>query len=257
MAALLRRIGTLEHPAPPWGIIAALGTLVAAFALIVIGSTIAGLVFGQTPFSTLAGWSLGAIAMALFVNFTRNRTPQEREALGINALENAPQTLLITLLLSVGVGMALDLLSIAVTGVSSAVPELLPFFGGQPGAAVSVPFSANVAGWLIAALFLVIFQPVGEELVFRGVIYPSMRHNLGAWAGFLMTAVFHAVFHLLAYTSQPQNTLPFLWYALALPFLTALYLNAVRANTRSTRAAIAAHVGLGIFAVLRAFVLAG
>jgi uncharacterized protein len=254
---ILRRIGRLEQPAPPWGVLAAIGTLVGAFALMIVGSTVAGLMFGQTPFSTLAGWSLGAVAMALFVNFTRNRTPQEREALGIGVMENAPQTMFLALLLSIGVGMALDLLSLAVTGVSSPVPELLSFFGGQPGAPVTVSFGRDVAAWLVAILFLVIFQPIGEELVFRGVIYPVMRHNLGAWMGFLMTAVFYGVFHLLAYTSQPQNNFSFLWYGLILPILDGLYLNAVRANTRSTRAAIAAHVGLGIFAVLRAFVLAG
>jgi membrane protease YdiL (CAAX protease family) len=256
MAALLRRIRTLETP-PPWSLIGALGAVIAAFALIVIGSTLAGLLFGQTPFATLAGWSIGALAMALFVNFTRNRTPQERAALGIGALENAPQTLVITLVLSLGIGILLDLLSIAVTGVASPVAELLLFFGGQPGAPVTVPPGAKLAAWLIGALLLIVFQPIGEELVFRGVLYPALRHGLGAWAGFFMTALFYAVFHLLAYTSQPQNTLAFLWYALLLPFLDALYLNAVRANTRSTRAAIVAHIGLGLFALLRAFVLAG
>lgn len=251
MAALLRRIGTLD-PAPSWGIATAIGFLIAAFALMVISTTITGLVLGQTPLATVAGWSLGMVLLALLVTVARNRTPADGEALGV---VGDPARLILVVLLGIGVAITLDLIGLLITGTASPVAELLVFFRGTPGAAVTTPFTADAAAWLVAILLLVIFQPIGEELVFRGVVYPALRQGLGAWMGFLLTAVFSAVFHLLAYTTQPQNTLPFFWYAFLLPLLNALFLGAVRANTGSTRAAIAAHVGLGLFAVLRVLLL--
>ncbi|MBC8099288.1 MAG: CPBP family intramembrane metalloprotease [Armatimonadetes bacterium] len=251
---LLLRIRTLD-PAPPWGIVTALATLVAGFAAIVIGTTLTGLVFGQTALATVGGWSFGIVGIALFVTVTRNRTPIDRDALGLG--EVAVTVLPITLLLGLGVAIALDLLSLLVTGVASPVAPLLVFFGGTPGAPASLPFSADPAAWLIAGLLVVLFQPIGEALMFHGVIYPALRQTLGAWMGFVMTGVFYGVFHLLAYTSSPQTTLPFVWYTLLLPLLSGLYLTAVRAYTKSTRAALAAAVGMGIFALLRALTLAG
>jgi membrane protease YdiL (CAAX protease family) len=257
MAALLRRIGTLD-PAPPWGIATAIGFLIASFALMVISTTITGLVFGQTVLATLGGWSLGMVVMALLVTVARNRTPEDGAGLGIVSGVVDPARLVLTVLLGIGVAITLDLIGLLVTGgVASPVAELLVFFGGTPGTAVTTPFAADFPAWFIAILFLAVFQPVGEELVFRGVIYPALRQGLGAWMGFLLTAVFSGIFHLLAYTTQPQSTLPFFWYAFLLPLFDALFLGAVRANTGSTRSAIAAHVGLGLFAIMRTLLLAG
>lgn len=253
MAALFRRIGSLEA-APPWGIVTALGFLIASFALMVVSTTITGLVFGQTALSTVGGWAMGSVLMALMVTVARNRTPEDGAALG---LIGDPARLILVVLLGIAVAITFDLIGLVVTGTASPIAELLVFFGGTPGTVVTTPFTADITAWFVAILLLVIFQPIGEELVFRGVIYPALRQGLGAWMGFIMTAVFSAVFHLLAYTSQPQNTLSFFWYAFILPLLNALFLGAVRANTGSTRSAIAAHVGLGMFAVLRAILLAG
>jgi hypothetical protein len=72
----------------------------------------------------------------------------------------------------------------------------------------------------------------------------------------VFTSVFYAVFHLLAYAPPGGSSGALLWYTLILPFLESLFITVVRANTRSTRAAIAAHAGLGLFALLRAFVIA-
>lgn len=259
MAALLRRIGTLD-PVPPWGITTAIGFLIAAFALMVISTTITGLVFAQTALATVGGWSLGMVLIALLVTVARNRTPEDGAALGIGIVGGAaiPSRLVLTVILGIAVAITLDLIGLLVTGgIASPVAELLIFFGGTPGTVITTPFSVDPAAWIVVILLLAIFQPIGEELVFRGVIYPALRQGLGAWMGFLMTALFSAVFHLLAYTTQPQSTLPFFWYTFLLPLLDALFLGAVRANTGSTRSAIAAHVGLGLFAVMRALLLAG
>lgn len=253
MATLLKRIGTPEA-APPWGITAALTGFAAAFAAMMIGTTVAALIFGQSALSSLAGWSIGAILLTLFVNFTRNRTPAERQALGLNA-PGIPLPLI--LLLSLGVAITLDLLSLILTGVASPVTELLVLFGSVPGAPVAVAPGNDPLAWLIGGMLLVVFQPIAEALMFRGVIYPALRQTLGPWWGLLATAATASLFHLLAYTTTPQSGFAFTWYALLLPFVDALYLTAVRAATGSTRASLVAHVGLGMFAILRALVLAG
>lgn len=252
MSRFLKRLATLEAP-PPWGIGTVITSLLAAIAAIVVGTTLAFMLFGTTALATIAGWAVGMLIIIAFVIISRSR-PDEREALGLGATESA---LPIVLLLSLGVAITLDLVGLAVTGVASPVTELLIFFGGAPGTGVTIPFAADAFAWIVAIMLLVLFQPLAEELMFRGLIYPALRTGLGAWVGFFATAILYAAFHLFTYTTTPQSNFPFTWYVLLLPLLNGLYLTAVRAYTRSTRAAIVAHVGLGIFAILRALVLAG
>jgi MFS-type transporter involved in bile tolerance (Atg22 family) len=56
----------------------------------------------------------------------------------------------------------------------------------------------------------------------------------------------YGLFHAFVYTST-NNT----WHLFIAPFLIGLFMSAVRAYTRSTRAAIVAHVGFGLFALLK------
>jgi membrane protease YdiL (CAAX protease family) len=144
--------------------------------------------------------------------------------------------------------MTFDLLSQAVTGdFALAASELMRFRGVPVG----------VFGWVIALLFMVVLQPVAEELVFRGVLFPALRFTLGAWWALVMCAGFHAAFHFLAYPPAADDQTVLLWYGLTLPFLDALVITAVRAYTGSTRAAIVAHAAFGLFAVLKVFFIAG
>jgi membrane protease YdiL (CAAX protease family) len=102
-----------------------------------------------------------------------------------------------------------------------------------------------------------LLQPIGEELVFRGMLFPRLKHALGSWSGYLFTSVIYAVFHLIAYAPAGGGSPALFWYTLAVPFLDSLFITLVRANTRSTRAAMVAHAGIGIFSVLRAYIIAG
>jgi membrane protease YdiL (CAAX protease family) len=83
-----------------------------------------------------------------------------------------------------------------------------------------------------------------------------LRETLGTWVGLVASAALYAVFHALAYPPAPGQPAGY-WYGFVLPFVAGVFFGGVRAYTGSTRAAILAHVAFGVFAVLKAFALAG
>jgi membrane protease YdiL (CAAX protease family) len=240
--SLLERIGTLE-PAPPWGLGAAALTILVAFVAIVVGTAFALIWFEGQPYAELVGWVFGGIMIVLFVLQTR-RSPKDRAALKLGA---GGPSLLFVMFLCVGFALLFDLISLAVTGAFLPVPELL---------GVNLR-AGNVLEWVFAVAFMLLVQPVAEEMVFRGVTFPTLRSAFGAWPGLVMVAALYAVFHLLAFPPDYANVTGItpIWYGLALPFLQGLVISAVRAHSGSTRVAIAAHVAFGLFAVIK--VLAG
>jgi membrane protease YdiL (CAAX protease family) len=243
---ILRSIAVMETPAPPWALTTAVLYAIGAFAAVVIGTTTSTLLGPQSAFSVMLSWIIGMILIALYVTVTRNRTPQDGAALAIGPTS---ARLPLIILLSVGVGAAIDLIGLAVTGVPSVIPELSAFLA--PDGAVGIP------AWIAAALLLLVAQPIGEGLVFRGVAYPALRTYLGAWTGFVMVGVWHGIFHLVSYSAPGSGDFSTIWYTLGAPILAGLYLNAVRATTRSTRASMVAHAGLGLFALVRLLTLLG
>ncbi|MBC7814346.1 MAG: CPBP family intramembrane metalloprotease, partial [Burkholderiales bacterium] len=112
------------------------------------------------------------------------------------------------------------------------------------------------SAWVAAVLLMVLAQPIAEELVFRGILFPALRAATGAWAGLFLSALLYGTFHLLTY-APPQEGLVGVWYGLFAPLLAGLVIGGIRAYTGSTRAAIVMHVGFGIFAVLKALTITG
>lgn len=235
------RIGA-PQAAPPWGMGAALSSLVAAFAALILGSTVAQLLFPGAQWVVLAGWTLGAALTAAFVWITR-RTRPERTALRLYET-NAPLFLL--LLVGLALALTLDVISLRATTQFLPDPELLGLYR-QPLEAFSL---------LMALVLMALAQPVAEELVFRGVLLPALRAAVGSWPGFGLSALAYAVFHLLVY-SPPALDFDRLWYGLLLPFVAGLIFGAVRVYTGSTRAAILTHMAFGLFAVVKLLTLAG
>lgn len=246
----LKRINANE-PAPPWGLVTAIVTPIAGFICILIGITIAGLILPQAMSRFVVGYSFGMILLAAYLGFTRNRTPKDRDALGFGPYNGTP--LLIIFILSIGVAILIDIIGLAVVGTTLPVPELFAYFDVATNAVVSL--RPSIIDWIFAFMLMGLFQPIAEELAFRGVVFPALKRSLGGWGGYLITSIFYAVFHLLAY-APPGNSSPVIvWFTLVVPFLDALFITLVRANTRSTRAAVVAHAGIGIFAVMRALII--
>jgi membrane protease YdiL (CAAX protease family) len=232
----------MPEPAPPWGLGAALVTVIVAFVLVVAGTTIALVWLEGRRIAELAGWTLASLIITIYVMQTRRR-PEERTAL---RLDVSGMPLPFVMFFSLGFALLFDLISLAVTSEFLPVPELL---------AVNLR-AGGVVEWVFAVGFMMLAQPIAEELVFRGVAFLALRTMFGGWIGLIASAGLYAVFHLLAYPPNYANVsgITPIWYGLLLPFLDGLIISAIRAYTGSTRAAMAAHAAFGLFAVVKLLV---
>jgi membrane protease YdiL (CAAX protease family) len=232
----LRSLANPEADPPAWSLGFGVMTIVLALVATILGSLIVVNLLGDTPAAWLGGWTLGSLVTASFVWSSSRRN---REALRIGPT-NA--RLFLVLLFSVGMALFIDTIVLAITREFFPAPELLNLLFVAPG----------VGGWVLAVLFMLVAQPIAEELVFRGVFFPVARRALGGWGGLLATALAYAVFHLLAYASSPIVNI---WHTLITPLLIGLVISAARANTRSTRVAILVHFGFNLFALLKLLIV--
>jgi membrane protease YdiL (CAAX protease family) len=239
---MLKRIGQVEA-APPWGLFGAINTTFVPLVAVVAGTFIALALIGEPiEVVTLAAWVIGAAISIAYVRATRQKS-DEQAALRLGTLTSR---LLIFLLLGIGMAIVVDIIALAATRQFLPAPELAGLF--------AIRDSVNILIWLVAIVFMLVLQPVADELVFRGVFFPVARQVMGAWGGLVVSAMVYALFHYLAYpypTSEPAGV----WYALVSPVLVGLILGSIRANTGSTLAAIVAHAGFGLFALLKLIVL--
>jgi membrane protease YdiL (CAAX protease family) len=87
----------------------------------------------------------------------------------------------------------------------------------------------------IMMLFLTVFGPVFEELVFRGFLYPLLARSLGPWPGILLAATLFALVHGNQYHWQ--------WQHLTLVGMAGAVFGYVRYKTGSTAASTLVHTG--------------
>ncbi|HTB14085.1 MAG TPA: type II CAAX endopeptidase family protein [Bryobacteraceae bacterium] len=87
----------------------------------------------------------------------------------------------------------------------------------------------------IMMLFLTVFGPVFEELVFRGFLFPLLAKSVGPWLGILLAATPFALVHGSQYQWH--------WQHLILIGLAGGVFGFVRYKTGSTAAATLAHMG--------------
>lgn len=229
---------------PPWTFSGAL--LAIAFAIIAtifIGVTVAIVWTGDQDYTPLAGLTVGGILTIAFVWQTRRR---HWDAL---RMSTSPTPLLFVMFVSFGCALALDLLGLAITREFLPAPELLRLN----------PNALGAVHWVLAILFMVVVQPIAEGLVFRGIVQPSVRTLMSGWGSVVITAVISAAYHFLLYPPNYNTTSSItpLWYGLVAPLIAALLFSTVRGASKSTRAAIAAQVAFGLFAVVKLVTLMG
>jgi len=241
---MLKRLTQLETP-PPWGLLTAFSAVVAMFLAVVIGTTIAQIVLGETTTAGLLfGWAVGMALTVMYVRLTALRTQLDSPAMALTAKD---VRLPIVALFALGMVISLDVLSLAVTGQFEVASSELFNFASE---------DVSFFGWIMAALLMILLQPVAEELVFRGVLFPVLRTAGGAWGGLFFCAAVSALFHFIAYPPSNEDRTLFIWYGLIHPLLAALTFCGVRAHTRSTIAAMLAHAIFGAFFVIKAVIVA-
>ncbi len=238
---LIARLAAVE-PAPPWGWNAALSTLAVtliAGLLIVPLFITAWLDVRSITFPLI--YLIVGLVMAYWVTSTR-AAPALR-------MQTPETPLLFLLFIMIGFALTLDLLSLGVTGNFLPMMELATFDRANAGA----------FDWVLAVALMVFVQPIGESLVFFGVLFPLFRSRFGAWIGLALSGFSYGAVHFALYTAGggALDTGTLVWYGLILPMLHGLILAGVRAHTRSTRAVIYAHAAFGLFAVLKLFAITG
>jgi membrane protease YdiL (CAAX protease family) len=238
-ATFFARIAQPQTP-PPWRALDVLSTLIVLLlAFFLVGPLVVLLLFGNADYQTgsalFTGWIVGGVLTLVYVWFVQR---YDRDGLRTG---KTTLSLPFVMLLGLGIAIALDLVGFAVAGEYVPALEL----ANAPG--------YDTAAWILAFGFMLIVQPLAEELVFRGVTLPTLRTLLGPWPGFLACAVLYGVFHVLTY--PPEAGIH--GYAVVLPFLTGLILTAVRSYTNSTRAVVVMHLAMGLFVTLEAFVMVG
>ena len=195
------------------------------------------LIFDGDPNRSIAtGWVIGGgLTIAYVLLGLRGRD-------GLRL--DAPYPALIAFGIGFGVAISLDLVAIIVTGRVIEPPELAPIVT-QGGALL----------WLLLGVFVVVIQPIAEELIFRGTLQPALQAAQNVWVSIIITSVLFGLFHRLLYL-YPASDVPFSWwYTLAEPLAFGVVLGVARAATGSTRAAIVVHVGWGVFALLKTLLI--
>ena len=243
---LMQKLSLPEEAPPPWSIItAAVTALVILINLIWVGPAMSSLLLGSaqpTPFLLMLGWTLGLALTLVYVLVNRRSSPESRQALRLNQGLLPSQ---IVLLVGVAIALAIDLMISLASGRFLPIPEI---YGFQ---------SQGFAGVLVAALLLVLVQPVAESLVFQAVILPSLRSTVGPWGGVLITSALFTLLHYSVFFSPYQASYSALWYGLAYPMLTGLAFCLLKVYTGSSRAVIVGRISAGLIFLLTALVLVG
>lgn len=226
-----------QHPVPPWPLTRALLAALSLLAALVLGALLALTLTDGGPWAALAGWSAGAICAGLALRARFRRAGAELPL----GQDRTPS--LLALLVGFGAALLLDTLVLAPGGSSAPTPELAALASQAQGPAL----------WLLAALFLLLLQPLVEGLIFRGVLQPALQARSSHRIGLLLAALVWAIFHLVAYAGMParDGLAPLVATRLAGGWL----LGVLRGRSGSARASIFAHAGLNLFALLRLLTL--
>ena len=242
MEGFIQRLRVPEN-APSWSATTAL-LLTIGYAVIWIAAQVIGvtLVGGDLGSPSLTGQAIGAAIASIIITLTviqwvRRTSPNWQGALHLETSHTLP--LFFCLLIGLGGAWAIDLIGVLtkLKGDQVVPPSLRILVG---------PVSAT---WVLAAIVAIVLQPIGEELLLRGMLYPALASRLGAIRAIVLTS---AVSVGLAVMLSG----PYAWYAAIQPLLMALVITTLRAHTRSTQMAIVARAMFGLFFVLSALISA-
>lgn len=127
-------------------------------------------------------------------------------------------------------------LSVAIQGATN----LLPIPKDLP---IDSYFKSTIGAWAMA-LFGTLIAPFAEEVLFRGLLFPVLRRNLGVVTGVILTSAAFALVH----ASQLRSA----WSPVLMVFMVGVALTLVRSFTRSLAASVLVHTAYNgtIFAIV-------
>ncbi len=243
LRSIRQRLASAEA-IPPWSLTSA---LLFAFVYVIVWiaaqsfavAATAGDLSRPTPSALALGALIACILNAIVVFQWVSRRARENAIQALRVFQTPALPLFVVVLLSLGAAWLIDLIGVLTVLKGS---QIVP-----PALEVLIQSDAPAIGWIVAAVTAIVIQPIGEELTYRGLLYPALAARFGNELSILMTsAVFTVVMAVLA------GPLP--WYALIQPLLMSLWVTGIRAYTQSTQMAMVARAAFGLFFVLSALI---
>ncbi len=242
----LAKLSEPEAVAPPWSLLSAalaVGSLLVC--LIVIGPALASLLLGSdsiSPSLLLLSWVLGLALGSGLVLVNRRGNVASWQALrwGRGRLP-----LPITLLIGVASALAIDLLVSLASGQFLPVPEIYGFH------------TNGATGLALAALLLILLQPLAETVVFQAVLLPTLRWRLGAWRGLFATCAIYTALHLLVFSAAHGAAYDIFWYGIVYPALLCFAFSCLKVGAGASGAVFIGRLGAGFIFLLTALALVG
>jgi hypothetical protein len=241
----------LPEPSPAWLLRTAFFFVLAYIAIWILSLTAVASARGEIDGRITAGGYLlatglhGVVVIGAVVQWARRRLGGKWLA-GLrlsNGRGAQSGQIVITLLIGLGAAWALDLM------------------GGLVGAKDWLDIPAQFNGllepvsltWALGAMSVVLLQPIAETLIFSGLLYPATARRSGENVMAIVgVGIVYMLVSIFLSVQQGSN-----WFNIVLPLLTMLFVVGVRAYTQSTRSAIMARIGFGLFVLLVAIIRPG
>ncbi len=112
----------------------------------------------------------------------------ERKKVGQHLFEGKVNGKRILVLLTMGVGLQF-IISSVLNGIMLAAPWLLENYMELLG-------NLGMGNSLVSFVFIVLIAPIGEELVFRGVVFDYLKKHTGFWIANIFQALFFGIYHM-------------------------------------------------------------
>lgn len=244
-ASLMAKLSRPEASEPPWSLLGAVLTVFAMFiCLIVIGPALVSMSTTREvlfPFELMVSWSIGLALTIVFVLFSRRSSEESWHAL---LLTKGSRPLPMSLLLGIAIALALDLTVNLANGQFRPPPHI---WGFQLRGAF---------GLVLAALMLIVLQPLAETLVFQGVLLPRMRWTFGHRGGLIGASALYTALYNLVFI-QPYAFYDKVWHGIAFPMGIGILFCLLKVYTQSTGAVLLARTSAGLIFLLTAVAIYG
>lgn len=158
--------------------------------LLLIGLATAVLLDQQVRFSTLAALTSGATAVITLVWVRAAYPGQLRRLLG-PVRASGPDALW-------GVGVGVVAFLVANIGLSLLIQFVIELAGGEvPPVQESLQEAlVDPAQSVVVGIAVIVFAPLGEEFLFRGLLFQALRNRVRLWPALLISGFLFAVSHV-------------------------------------------------------------
>lgn len=149
--------------------------------------------FGSIRLNALVT-ELGAFLIPVIIVIMTTRVRRSPE-LGLGSVVTATRVLLL-----IALGAAWAVSASLLAGVAH---EIYPMPRVFADVLVDLLWAESIPEMIAALIVVAVLPGVAEELIFRGVVQPSMIERFGPKAGIALTALFFATYHLNPWTFVP------------------------------------------------------